>query len=286
MGIVRRVQYIFPFAGLLPSMYRGTTCFLLISLIIISCAIQPCAADTNITLQEGWNYIAIPFTHTNYQHTAFSLFSTVNTMGHSVFRYDSQVQLWEVLNPQSVVTPLEGVWVYSGQPTSIPVAGDNTEPAALKHLQAGWNAIGFAGSAASPGEAFSSLSGQWVLAMGWNAQKQQYDPAVFTGDNPGTQAIIPGRGYWIYLGSPGNFMVNQPLEPVPPSGNLTISTYPIGSLVYIDGVNTGVFTFAQFNKISQGTHNIRLTYDGFRDYVTTVTINANQTTSLFVSLSD
>jgi hypothetical protein len=266
-------------------MYKDSICYLLASLILISCAIMPCTADTNLTLQEGWNYIAIPYTHTNYQHTAFSLFSTVNTMGHSILRYNSQTQLWEALSQQSVVTPLEGVWVYSGQPVSIPVAGDNTERPAPKHLPAGWNAIGFAGSATNPGDAFSSLSDHWVLAMGWNSEHQQYDPSVFTGDVPGTQVIIPGKGYWIYLGSPGNYTINQQLEPVPPSGNLTVSSYPIGSLVYIDGVNTGVVTFAQFTNITQGSHNIRLTSDGFPDYATTVVINANQTTSLFASLS-
>ena len=267
-------------------MYRFTTCCLLTCLILISCVILPCAADTNLTLQEGWNYIAVPFTHTNYQHTAFSLFSTVNTMGHSVLRYNSQTQVWEVLSPQSVVAPLEGIWIYAGQPVSIPVAGDNTESPTPKKLPAGWNAIGFAGSATGPSEAFSSLSDIWVLAMGWNSQTQQYDPSVFTGDLRESQVIIPGKGYWIYLGSPGDYTINQPLEPAPPSGNLTISSYPIGSLAYIDGVNTGVFTFAQFNNITQGIHTIRVTSDGFRDYMTTVTINANQTTNLFVSLSE
>jgi len=267
-------------------MNRYTTYCLLACLILFSGLILPCTADTNLNLQEGWNYIAIPFTHTNYQHTAFSLFSTVNTTGHSVLRYNSQTQLWDVLYPQSVVTPLEGIWIYSGQPTSIPVTGDNSQPPEPKRLQVGWNAIGFAGSAADTGVAFSSLSDRWVLAMGWNAQKQQYDPSVFTGDNTGNQVIIPGKGYWIYLGSPGNYTINQPLEPVPPSGNLTVSSYPDGSLVYIDGVNTGIFTFAQVNNISQGIHNIRLTSDGFKDYLTTVTINPNQTTSLFASLSD
>lgn len=266
-------------------MNRCTTCGLLTCLILIICMILPCAADTNLTLQEGWNYIAIPFTHTNYQHTAFSLFSSVNTMGHSILRYNSHTLHWEVLNPQSVVAPLEGIWIYAGQPTTIPVAGDNTERPAPKHLSGGWNAIGFAGSATGPEKAFSSLSGQWVLAMGWNAQQQQYDPSVFTGDLTETQLITPGKGYWIYLGNPGDYTINQPLEPTPPSGNLTISSYPEGSLVYIDGVNTGVVTFAQFNTIAQGIHSIRVTSDGFRDYMTTVTITANQTTNLFVSLS-
>jgi len=267
-------------------MQRDTAWCLLTGLIFISCAILPCAADTNLTLQEGWNYIAVPFTHTNYQHTAFSLFSSVNTMGHSILRYNSQTQLWEVLNQQSVIAPLEGIWVYAGQPISVPVAGDNSEAPVPKHLRAGWNAIGFAGSAAVPEEAFSSLSEHWVLAMGWNSQNQQYDPAVFTGDYPEGQVVIPGKGYWIYMGSDGDYTINQPLEPAPPSGNLTVSSYPVGSLVYIDGVNTGVFTFAQFNSIAQGTHNIRLTSNGFRDYMTTVTIPANETTTLFVSLTE
>lgn len=267
-------------------MYRDTTCCLLACLVLISCVILPCAADTNLALQEGWNYIAIPYTHTNYQHTAFSLFSTVNTAGHSIFRYNSQTQFWETLDPQSVVTPLEGIWIYASQPVSIPVAGDNTQPPVPKSLQAGWNAIGFAGSATYPGDAFSSLSDDWVLAMGWNSQQQQYDPSVFTGDNPETQVIMPGKGYWIYLRSPGSYTIIQPLEPAPPAGNLTVSTYPLGSLVYIDGVNTGVVTVAQFNNIPQGIHTIRLTSSGFRDYITTVTVHANQTTSLFASLSE
>lgn len=266
-------------------MYRDSTCCLLACLILFSCAILPCSADTTISLQEGWNYIAIPYTHTNYQHTAFSLFSTVNTMGHSVLRYNSHAQLWEVLDQQSLVAPLEGIWIYAGQPVSIPVAGDNTEPPAPRSLPAGWNAIGFAGSAAAPEDAFSSLSDHWVLAMGWNPQNQQFDPAVFTGDLTEKQVIIPGKGYWIYLGSPGIYTIDQPLEPAPPSGNLTISAYPVGSLVYIDGINTGEFTFAQFNNIAEGTHTIRLTASGFQDYITTVTINANQTTTLFASLS-
>jgi len=190
-----------------------------------------------------------------------------------------------VLNPQSVVVPLEGVWIYAGQSVSIPVAGDNTEPPVPVPLQAGWNAIGFAGSANGPSEAFSSLSDHWVLAMGWNSQNQQYDPSVFTGDPSEKQVIAPGKGYWIYLGSPGEYTINPPFDPAPPSGNLTISSYPEGSLVYIDGVNTGVVTFAQFNTIAQGIHTIRVTSDGFPDYMTTTTIYANQTTNLFVSLS-
>lgn len=237
-------------------------------------------------LHEGWNYISIPFTHTNYQHTAYSLFSTVNTTGHSILRYNSQTQFWEVLNQQSVVVPLEGIWIYAGQAVSIPVTGDNTEHPSPKHLMPGWNSIGFAGTAASPGDAFSSLSDHWVLAMGWNPQNQQYDPSVFNGAPRGESIISPGKGYWIYLNSAADYTINQPLEPVPPSGNLTVSSYPIGSLVYIDGVNTGIFTFAQFSNIPQGPHTIRVTSAGFRDYVTTVTILSNQTTTLFVSLPE
>jgi len=58
-------------------------------------------------------------------------------------------------------------------------------------------------------------------------------------------------------------------------GNLTVSTTPVGSKVFIDGVNAGVSPIINY-KLTVGSHIINVVKEGYIEYNTTVTIKKGE----------
>jgi hypothetical protein len=192
---------------------------LVIIILAVGCLILPCAADSNIALYQGWNFISVPVLHPEYQYPdyqVYSLFSTVDTQGHSTWRYNAGTGIWDKLYPDSTISPLDGIWIYSGNSKVIWVQGDNSRSPAPIQLYSGWNAIGFAGVGTPAYQAFSSLSGKWLMAFRYNNQFRQYDRTIF--DSEPTRNIFaePGNGYWVYLSGPGQYSL--------PPGNSPVTT--------------------------------------------------------------
>jgi len=165
--------------------------------------------DDKIPVYAGWNFISVPKKLATGSDTA-SIFKCINTGGHSMFMYDTGKRLWNVIDPDTPIKPLEGYWVYSVGPAYIPLMYDHnpvqTPPVA--NLKKGWNAIGFSGT--KPIEAkFTLLSVQdkWVNCVSYNAAIQQYDPMIIKGSNDSTM-MNPYLGYWLYMTADGVLAAN------------------------------------------------------------------------------
>ncbi|HOL41273.1 MAG TPA: PKD domain-containing protein [Methanospirillum sp.] len=165
--------------------------------------------DDLLPVSGGWNFVSVPKKLAPGYDTA-SIFQVVDSAGHSMFQYDTGKHLWNTMDPSTPVKPLEGFWIYSKGPASVPLRYDTnpvqTPPTA--YLKKGWNGIGFTGT--TPIEAkFTLLSVQdkWVNCAGFNAQTQQYDPMIIKGSNDAT-LMYPFRGYWLYMTADGILAAN------------------------------------------------------------------------------
>ncbi len=69
-----------------------------------------------------------------------------------------------------------------------------------------------------------------------------------------------------------------------PLGSLQISSNPPGAKVYIDNVDTGRTTNTTLQHVRVGNRNLKLTREGYRDYLEIVSIQANQTAQVSAEL--
>ena len=165
--------------------------------------------DDKVPLSVGWNFISVPKKLAPGSDTG-SIFKCIDTAGHSMFWYDAGKRLWNVIDPNTPIKPLEGYWVYSKGQAYVPLMYDHNpvQIPSTANLKKGWNAIGFSGT--KPIEAkFTLLSVQdkWVNCAGYNAAAQQYDPMIIKGNNDST-LMYPYRGYWLYMTADGILAAN------------------------------------------------------------------------------
>ncbi len=73
------------------------------------------------------------------------------------------------------------------------------------------------------------------------------------------------------------------VNPLQPSGNVTVHSSPPGASILIDGVYSGT-TPTTVSGLNQGNHIIRLALSGYYDYEGTIYVIAGQTTNAFGSL--
>ncbi|NLV28455.1 MAG: PKD domain-containing protein [Methanomicrobiales archaeon] len=165
--------------------------------------------DDQIPVSGGWNFISVPKKLEPGYDTA-SIFSCIDSGGHSMFQYDTGKHLWNILDPSSPIKPLEGFWIYSQGTSYVPIRYDKNPVQAppTSYLKKGWNGIGFTGK--TPIEAkFTLLSVQdkWVNCAGYNAAAQAYDPMIIRGSND-SNLMYPFRGYWLYMTADGILAAN------------------------------------------------------------------------------
>jgi thermitase len=163
---------------------------------------------SSITLGEGWNFVSVSLLYPQFISTGIAysaLFSDIDNVGHSSWRYHADSGNWEKLYLNSTLSPLDGIWIYSATAKSIPVSGDNSHTPTPRQLYKGWNAIGYAGQGKPASVAFTSLTGKWVMVFGYNSTGQQYDQTIFIADPTENTSLIPGKGYWIYMESPAEY---------------------------------------------------------------------------------
>lgn len=67
-------------------------------------------------------------------------------------------------------------------------------------------------------------------------------------------------------------------------GNISVSSSPSGSLVYLDGTSTGTTTPAKIENVALGSHNVLLRLTGYQDYVQSVTVTDNATSTVSATL--
>lgn len=74
-------------------------------------------------------------------------------------------------------------------------------------------------------------------------------------------------------------------DPVNEEGNVFIQSVPPGAEIWLDGSNTGNVTPDTLTGVDEGTHQIRLVLEDYRDTTVAVIVNANQTTTTTVTLT-
>ena len=169
----------------------------------------PPSPTEGLTLHPGWNFISIP-RHLEAGNDTASIFTLVDTAGHSALRYDTAGRTWISLTPTDRLTPLEGIWIYSENLTTIPLtfSTDLPLPPSERSLAQGWNAIGITGtSSASARDTLLSVNRGWTTLIGFDAGEQDFEVAIINGGsgaNTDGRPVYPGRGYWLYMTEPGD----------------------------------------------------------------------------------
>jgi len=167
----------------------------------------PLPAD-NLTLAPGWNFVSIPRPLTAGNDTT-AIFAGVDVDGHSALRYDTANRSWINLKLTDPLAPLEGFWIYSAAPATVPLnfSADPLVSPAERPLSAGWNAVGTTGSTpATARDTLYSVNGQWTTLIGYDAGRQAFETGIVNGGegaNADTRSVYPGRGYWLSMTGPG-----------------------------------------------------------------------------------
>ena len=164
--------------------------------------------NASLTLRTGWNFISVPRPLAAGNDTA-TIFAAVDTDSHSAFRYDTANRNWIALQETDQIRPLEGYWIYSTGPATVPLTF-STDPLVSppeRSLSTGWNAIGITGTApATARDALKSVNKQWATLIGYDSAKQRFETGIVnggTGANADTRPVYPGRGYWLSMTGPG-----------------------------------------------------------------------------------
>jgi hypothetical protein len=162
----------------------------------------------NLTLQPGWNFVSVPRPLAAGSDTA-SIFASVETAGHSALRYDTAAGKWVALTAMDRIVPLEGTWIYSTGPATVPLRFSTDLPLspAERSLTQGWNAVGITGTApATARGALLSVSGKWTTLIGFDAGKQAFETGIVSGesnDYADSRLVYQGKGYWLYMTDSG-----------------------------------------------------------------------------------
>jgi len=164
---------------------------------------------STMNLYSGWNFISTPRALADEHNTASSVFSGVNTGGHSIFTYDAGSTSWQALTANSTVKPLDGIWIYSTAPVSVSLTYKN-DPLATpptKAVYTGWNSIGFSDvNPAAAKDTLQSVQSQWAQLIGYNGASQYYDTSIIkggSGSHSDTNPMNPFKGYWLFMNAPG-----------------------------------------------------------------------------------
>ena len=164
--------------------------------------------SANLTLHPGWNFISVPRPLVAGNDTAL-IFTSVETGGRSIFRYDTAAGEWVALAETDQIAPLEGFWIYSTEPSTVPL-NFSTDPLispAKRSLSTGWSAIGITGTApATARDALLSVNREWTTLIGFDAGKQAFETGIVNGgsdDYTDSRLVYQGKGYWLYMTEPG-----------------------------------------------------------------------------------
>jgi serine protease len=68
-------------------------------------------------------------------------------------------------------------------------------------------------------------------------------------------------------------------------GNISVSSTPSGSLVYLDGTSTGTTTPAKIEGVTIGSHIVLLRLTGYQDYTQSVIVSDNTTSMVSATLT-
>ena len=164
-----------------------------------SALVQITSGDTSsLNLSSGWNFISTPKT-LSPGHNTMAIFSGINSSGHSIFTYDGSTSSWVTMKSEDPFAPLSGFWLYSVQPTAIPLVSGNAT-IVPRTLVKGWNSIGITSPDRIAATVLQPLGQAWSYLIGYDAQVQQYKNPLVSGDPAvNTTMVQTKEGYWIYV---------------------------------------------------------------------------------------
>jgi len=163
-----------------------------------------------LNLQPGWNFISFPKRLAADNCSAQEVFNAVDTAGHSIFTYDA-CGGWTAIEPETVIMPLEGIWIYSEEAIELHPVFD-TNPRQVppsKQLSSGWNAVGYSDfSPTSASSALTSVESKWTTLISFDAETQTYETSIINNapsEDPHSELreMFLWKGYWLYLSGPG-----------------------------------------------------------------------------------
>jgi hypothetical protein len=166
------------------------------------------SSSGSITLFPGWNFVSVPRPLAAGNDTAM-IFAGVETENRSVLWYNTAVGEWEPFTATDQIKPLDGIWIYSTGPATVPLtfSTDPLLPPAERTLSAGWNTVGATGTApATARDTFYSVNAGWTTLIGFDAANQIPETGIINGGSGAysdTRSIYSGKGYWLYMTNPG-----------------------------------------------------------------------------------
>lgn len=161
----------------------------------------------NITLYTGWNMVSIPYPLIAEDCTG-DVFSTLNTGGHTIWRFLSEESLWIPVRPGDMLSQMDVVWIFSPFTQHLNLRFDKTNTNQKSfYLQKGWNPIGVPGrESITAKNLFSPLGDAWSYILVYDPKTQGFRPSIINGGS-GTYSenrlIYPAEGCWIYMNRPG-----------------------------------------------------------------------------------
>ncbi|RXE57082.1 hypothetical protein ABH15_02850 [Methanoculleus taiwanensis] len=169
---------------------------------------MPEPAPVTIVLSPGWNFVSTPKRLAEGNSTASEVFATVDTAGHSIFRYDAFNEAWDGMGKDDPVLPLDGIWIYANTTTTIPLTfATDLQTPPTKELWYGWNAVGVGSAeAVSARDCFYSVRSGWATLISWNATEQQYGTSIINGGSGSysdARLLYPTEAAWVFMGADG-----------------------------------------------------------------------------------
>ncbi len=164
----------------------------------------------NITLFSGWNMISVPLPLEDGKNTA-SLFSNVNTDGHTIWKYLPDKRTWAAMQPDVTLNQLDVIWIYSKNNLNFPVSYDTgVMNYTSRTLYPGWNPLGIPGiESITARTLMNPLGNSWTYILVFDASTQSYRMSIINGGNGPFSAerlLNPTEGFWVYMNEPGIFM--------------------------------------------------------------------------------
>lgn len=158
--------------------------------------------STEISLNQGWNFLSLPAVPGSGKKSG-EVFGTINTDGHTIWKYDSDTKDWISLNRDTNISPFEGFLIYSDKKASLPFVLEQKDEDGAMNLKPGWNLIGLPfWDAVNASTGMMGVSGDWVSILLFNSSLQAYDPSIIrgaSGIHSDTRIIPPFSAFWVYM---------------------------------------------------------------------------------------
>jgi len=161
---------------------------------------EGCTQQLQINLQQGYNFISVPFelTNNNINDVFVGIFNDLSR----IYSFDSNWFVYRVNpNPSSTLNSIEslkGYIIIMNNPSTITLTG-TIDTNKQRNLNQGWNLI--------------SINSLTSIVINTTLQDLDYT-SIWKFDNnlqdyvqlnPSIDSLEPGKAYWIYLNNPGIF---------------------------------------------------------------------------------